>query len=190
MSVVCYEYIGYGHTYDEEGEGSIYTLQPSESGCYESVDAAFDYVSNVLRVPTHRQIWMGHSIGSGPTVDLAARIGDNFDCGARIAGVILVSPFTSATDVAYPFLSFLYNMFPNLSKVHRIRGKVLLLHGVQDDLIPFHHSKSLAETRKLKSKQETQLQLVKNANHNNLFAQKETWKTIKSFIHSLDAADN
>jgi len=186
---VCYEYIGYGHTYDAESEGSIYTLQPSEDGCYESVDAAFDYVSNVLNVPTHKQIWMGHSIGSGPTVDLAARMGDNINCGGCIAGVILVSPFTSATDVAYPLLSFVYNMFPNLNKVHRIRSEVLLLHGMRDDLISWQHSKSLAETRKLKSKQETQLTLIRNAHHNNVFEQEETWEAIESFIKSLSLID-
>lgn len=186
LSIVCYEYIGYGHSYDEDSESS-FRLQPSENGCYESVNAAFEYVSNVLHVPAKQQIWLGHSIGSGPTVDLAARIGDNDDSMDAIAGVILISPFTSATDVAAPFFSFIYNMFANRNKVHRIRSDVLLLHGTDDELIPFSHSERLVEARQRNAHNKTHLKPIRSATHHDMFAHEETWLRIEEFVQYLGA---
>lgn len=48
-------------------------LSPSEEGCNQAINAALKYITEGCQVPRNRVILFGRSIGTGPTVDLAAR---------------------------------------------------------------------------------------------------------------------
>lgn len=58
-----------------------------------------------------------------------------------------MSPFTSIKDVAYNLLGsisyFVNDHFNNLKCMKNIKCPVLLIHGEDDQLIPFSHSKKL-----------------------------------------------
>jgi fermentation-respiration switch protein FrsA (DUF1100 family) len=106
-NILAYEYCGY----------SIAEGEPSEKNCYECIDAAYRYLaegrqsfygdenctssqkqhrSSGIRSPVvdpSRIVLFGRSLGTGPTVDLAARLlseNDENDCS--LAAVILQSP--------------------------------------------------------------------------------------------------
>ena len=61
--MIAYDYPGYGLS---EGK-------PSEEGCYDAVEAVYDYVVNQLgRNPVEVIMW-GRSLGTGPSLFLASR---------------------------------------------------------------------------------------------------------------------
>lgn len=180
-SIVAYEYPGYGCSYQEADEdSSIGTprLTPSEEGCYEAATACFEYLTNHLRVPLHQQIWMGESIGSGPTVDIVSRLCKN---KIRIGGMILINPFWSATTIVSKFLTFIYDMFPNGSKIATINVPILILHAENDTVVPQIHSQWLHEHA-----QNSERHLIAHAKHNTVLGEEQTVYTIIQFLGNLD----
>eukprot|EP01013_Petalomonas_cantuscygni_P023163 TRINITY_DN44545_c0_g1_i1.p1 TRINITY_DN44545_c0_g1~~TRINITY_DN44545_c0_g1_i1.p1 ORF type:complete len:322 (+),score=37.03 TRINITY_DN44545_c0_g1_i1:214-1179(+) len=68
------------------------------------------------------------------------------------AGMILVSPLTSAMKVVSPALSYaLYplDFFANGRKMHAIECPTLIIHGVEDDVVPASHGASLADESRM-----------------------------------------
>ena len=82
-AVLAYDYHGYGTS-----EG-----RPSEKNAYRDLDAAYDYLTREQHLPPAHVLLFGHSLGTGPSVDLAAH--------REIGGVILDSPYTSAGRVLH-----------------------------------------------------------------------------------------
>ena len=77
----------------------------------------------------------GRSMGGGP----AAFLGANFPCGA----LLLMSTYTSIRAVTgdkVGWLRFLVSeRFSNLECVQKANMPTFILHGMADDVIPFHH---------------------------------------------------
>jgi len=59
--------------YDYEGYGKA-TGTPSEKACYEDIDAAFAFLTDVLHQPPENIVLYGRSLGSGPSCYLAERL--------------------------------------------------------------------------------------------------------------------
>eukprot|EP00741_Cyanophora_paradoxa_P025004 tig00000319_g24136.t1 len=127
VSLCAYEYPGYGLS-----EG-----QPSEHGVYEAADAAFEYLTKHCKLDAARDIILfGRSLGSGPTVDLASR--------ADVRAVILQSPLTSCVRVVLKIdHTFGFDIFPNVDKIRRVQAPVLVIHGTDDEVVPFAHGLTL-----------------------------------------------
>ena len=85
-------------------------------------------------------IW-GHSLGSGPATQLAAR--------HEAAALVLFGAFTSIPDAAadtYPYLPVRWLVgihFDSLKLLPSIHTPVVIAHSVGDTLIPFHHGQRL-----------------------------------------------
>eukprot|EP00656_Telonema_subtile_P050946 TRINITY_DN6729_c0_g1_i2.p2 TRINITY_DN6729_c0_g1~~TRINITY_DN6729_c0_g1_i2.p2 ORF type:complete len:190 (+),score=48.14 TRINITY_DN6729_c0_g1_i2:253-822(+) len=130
---VGFEYPGYGLTASD--------TSPSESGCIDAAEAAFEYVLNVLNVPRHRIILFGQSLGTGPAVDLASR----HECG----GLLLFSPLLSAIRTHAPSclacMCRCGDYFTSIYKAERIRCRCLIVHGTEDSVVPFSHGQALHE---------------------------------------------
>jgi hypothetical protein len=109
-------------------------------------------------------------------VDLASR--------EPVAGLILESTFTSTFRVAFPIPILPFDRFNNLSKIHRVRCPVLLMHGTQDEVIPFAHSQTLY--RQITAPK--QLLTVEGAGHNNLMevAGMQYSQALQDFIRLLN----
>src|SRR5215471_12144047 len=90
FNILAYDYEGYGTS---EGK-------PGEQAVYDDENAAYDYLTQSLRIAADRIIIYGRSVGSGPAVHLAAR--------KPAAALILQSPFVSAFRVLtrIPLLPF------------------------------------------------------------------------------------
>ena len=128
-SVVCYDYSGYG----------LASGVSSEQHVYADIRSVFRYVTSSMGVPHHRVVLYGRSLGSGPSVELAAN--------EVVGGVILQSAFTSIISVASKtkFISAqkAVDAFCNSAKIHRIACPVLLIHGTKDNLVPISHARDL-----------------------------------------------
>jgi fermentation-respiration switch protein FrsA (DUF1100 family) len=127
FAVLAYDYHGYGTS-----EGS-----PSERHCYADIDAAYEYLTYELKLPPERIILYGRSVGSGPSVDLAAR--------RPVGGLILESAFTSAAACSVLTRLLPADAFRNLDKIGSVKCPVLAIHGRRDWIVPFRLGKALFE---------------------------------------------
>jgi fermentation-respiration switch protein FrsA (DUF1100 family) len=124
-SVLFFDYRGYGRS----------SGRPDEQGTYADAEAAYRWLCEVRKVPPEQVIIHGESLGGAVAVELALR--------RRAAGLILESTFTSIVDMCrhvFPFLPaglVVRFRYDSLSKVPRLSTPLLLLHGPDDDLVPF-----------------------------------------------------
>jgi fermentation-respiration switch protein FrsA (DUF1100 family) len=132
-SVLIFDYPGYGKS----------AGKPSEQGCYQSADAAYDWLIQAQKIPAGNILIYGGSLGGGVAVDLASR--------REHRAVVLFNTFTSAPDVGrslYPWLPvrwLMRNRFDSLNKIGNCHKPVFIAHGTADALIPFRLGKELFE---------------------------------------------
>ncbi|WP_233503390.1 alpha/beta hydrolase [Sphingomonas psychrotolerans] len=114
---------------------------PGEQGLYRDGRAALAWLMQ-RGVDFRCIVVVGNSLGSGVATEIAA--------GAPVAGLVLVSGFTSMPDVVAPLYPWvpvrvlLRDRFDNRAKIRRVEAPILLLHGTADHLIPARHSTTLA----------------------------------------------
>jgi len=131
FQVLLFDYRGYGHS----------SGQPSEQGLYR--DAATAWAHLVERADTvgAPRLIFGRSLGGAVAVDLATR--------AEADGLIIESTFTSVralTRLVFPLpLPALPVKYDSLSKIGRIEMSLLVIHGEQDELVPFAEGRALFE---------------------------------------------
>lgn len=128
-NVFSYDYSGYGVS-----EGT-----PSEKGLYADIDAAFKVLTTKYNVRPENVILYGQSIGTVPTVDLAARqtVGAVILHSALMSGLRVLCPSTSRT--------WFFDAFPNIDKVERVNAPTLVIHGKDDNVIDISHGLKIYE---------------------------------------------
>jgi len=133
MAVLLYDYRGYG-----KSPGT-----PSEAGLYADAEAAYAWL--VERAGTaDRVVLYGRSLGGGVSWEMAAR-------HPEAAGIITDATFTSVPDMAgrlvpLPFIgAIVRTKMDNRSRVAEVALPKLLLHGAEDELIPFEMGQELHE---------------------------------------------
>ncbi|KAJ5067227.1 hypothetical protein M0811_13187 [Anaeramoeba ignava] len=145
----AYEYIGYPFTQGKTSEKNI----------YKCAEAAYNFVTNTLKIPSNRIILFGYSIGSGPTIELATK--------KNCAGVILVSPLLSCIRSFLKAKKRLPNdIFNNLEKMPKVNFPTLIISGSDDQLIPPDHSQILYKA--LPNKSQYKLHMIQGGGHNDL----------------------
>jgi fermentation-respiration switch protein FrsA (DUF1100 family) len=133
IGVLLVEYPGYGRS-----EGS-----PTQKNITEAFVAAYDALVARKDVDPSRIILLGRSLGGGAVCALAAK--------RSSAALVLLSTFTSLRDCASQFLVpgfFVRDPFDNLAVVRSYAGPVLVMHGKNDNLIPYRHGVSLFRAAK------------------------------------------
>ncbi len=161
FAVFAYDYEGYGTS-----QGT-----PSEANAYRDIDAAYNYLTKDLAVPTERIIAYGRSVGTGSAVDLAAR--------QPLAGLILESPFITAFRVLTRIPIFPIDKFRNIDKIKNVRCPILVMHSKTDEIIPFQHGQEVFAA----ANEPKHFLWVDGASHNNLMevANVEYAKTLGEF---------
>lgn len=130
-SVLIFDYPGYG-----KSQG-----KPSEGGCYEAADAAYDWLTQTKKISPERIILYGESLGGGPAVDLASR--------KQHRALVLVRTFTSIPDIAdyqmplFPADLMLNNRFDNIGKMPKCVRPTFIAQADEDGLIPFRQGEQL-----------------------------------------------
>ena len=165
IEMIAYDYPGYGLS-----EGN-----PSEQGCYDAIDAVYEelYLRNG-RDPSRIIAW-GRSLGTGPSLYLAAK--------HKVGGLILETPFLSAFRSVTGFTMLPWDRFRNVERTKDILCPSLVIHGTLDEVVPFRQgkqiSKELPDPKKFIE--------VEGAEHNNLMeiGGERYEKAIHEFISSI-----
>ncbi len=136
LSMFLAEYRGYG------GQPGA----PTEEGLLADARDAWNALDG-LGVPAGKRILLGRSLGAAVAAGLAA------DLGAEPpALVVLVSPFTSISDMARPVVGWLTPLavrdrFDTAGRLPRIGAPLVIVHGTHDEVIPFAMGEALAHSR-------------------------------------------
>lgn len=167
VNIIAYDYSGYGLHENKS---------PSEDSVRDDIKKVFNYTTEHLKIDPKTIFLYGESLGSGPTCYLASYL-SRF--GFEIAGVILVAPFESCVKVVSRPASYLFDMFENYKLVSEINYKILLIHGLNDEVINRDHSMRLYE----RIKSEKKLKFISGGTHDNLHTRKEFHDQIRNWIN-------
>ncbi len=172
FSVFSYDYNGYGTS---EGK-------PTTKNAYRNADAALKYLVEHERVPLEHIIVHGRSVGGGPAVYLAYKY--------NVAGLIVESSFVTAFRVITQVPIFPFDKFRNIDLIDKVNCPVLVIHGKNDNTIPFWHGRKLFQ----KAKEPKINCWLDDANHNYISAEADIkyWNSISSFtkLISLEQENN
>jgi len=131
--VLIFDYRGYG----------LSDGRPSEKGLYKDGLAAYDFLANRKGLSPEEIVLFGRSLGVAVAVEIGLR--------RPVRSVILESGFTSTREMARaiplfrPFSVFIPRHFDNLKKLPMIRVPKLIIHGTEDELVPFPMGQKLFE---------------------------------------------
>jgi pimeloyl-ACP methyl ester carboxylesterase len=126
-SVIAYDYSGYGTS----------TGKPTEQTVYENILTVYEYLRFQRKLEPGQILVFGRSVGGGPCVELAAH--------HPVGGLILESVFSSAFRVVTGIPVFPFDKFDNIKKISAVSCPVLVMHGRQDEVIPFSHGQAVYE---------------------------------------------
>ncbi|CAL1405300.1 unnamed protein product [Linum trigynum] len=166
VNLMGYDYSGYGQS----------TGKPSEHNTYADIEAAYKCLEENYGAKQENIILYGQSVGSGPTLDLAARL-------PRLRAVVLHSPILSGLRVMYPVKrSYWFDIYKNIDKIPLVKCPVLVIHGTADEVVDFSHGKQLWEL----CKEKYEPLWLKGGNHCDLELFPEYLRHLKKFIISVE----
>ncbi|UCD55652.1 MAG: alpha/beta hydrolase [Candidatus Omnitrophota bacterium] len=169
LNVFIFDYRGYG-----KSEGS-----PSEPGLYKDVDAAYKYLVEKRKVPENNIILYGESIGGAVAVNLAAK--------NEVGALITEETFTSIKDmikIYYPLIPhfIISSKLDSVSKIKNIKSPKLIIHSIDDEIVPFRLGEKLFDAAKPPKKF-----LKIRGSHNTCFldSEEEFTEGIRSFLSEI-----
>ncbi len=153
IHIFIIDYRGYGRS-----EGSV-----SEAGTYRDASAALQYLRSRKDLDPKKIVFYGRSLGAAVAVDLAVR--------EEPLALIIETPFASVREMAkavLPFLPigpFLRTRYDTLEKIRKVRGPLLVLHGEQDDIVPYAQGQRIFEA----APEPKEFYTIRGAHHNDTF---------------------
>jgi hypothetical protein len=152
VAVSLVEFRGYGSS-----EGA-----PSEAAFYADAEAVLDGIER-KGVARERIVLSGTSLGTGVAAEMARR--------GRGARLVLITPYTSIPAVAQahvpilPMRFLMRDVFDTLGKADEIKVPTLIVHGDDDEVVPYAMGRTLA----LRLPNATLL-TIPGGRHNDLFS--------------------
>ena len=145
-------------TMDYRGFGKS-SGEVDEKGLYKDLDSFITYLNTKYKIPNDKIVLWGHSLGSAVAIDEASK--------KEFKGVIAEGAFTSAEDMknyrilnkrnANPVHLFVRDsLFKNLKltqkfsskdKIVKIKSPMLIIHALNDEMIPVEMGKKLAKLK-------------------------------------------
>ncbi|KAK6263354.1 hypothetical protein QUC31_009170 [Theobroma cacao] len=127
VNIMGYDYSGYGAS----------TGKPSESNTYADIEAVYQCLQTEYGISQEDLILYGQSVGSGPTLHLAAKL-------PRLRGVVLHSGILSGLRVlCHVKFTFCFDIYQNINKIRKVKCPVLVIHGTEDDVVNWLHGNGL-----------------------------------------------
>jgi uncharacterized protein len=172
FSVMAVDYRGYGAS----------TGSASERGLYRDADATIQMFQHQFRRQGIPVIYWGRSIGAPVAAHAAV--------GAAPDGIVLETPMPDARSVLRTnpvlwLLSFLSTYtFPTSRLLEKYHGPLLILHGDQDEIVPFAAGRRVFERAPSVKKR---FVAIEGAHHNDLHVTDPGvyWSTIDTFVSEL-----
>lgn len=160
-NIIAYEYPSYGVRQNRNPREKC-----SSALMLSECEAVGRFVVDRMKVPLHRIVVMGRSIGTGPACHLARYLEERYV--QRCRSLVLMSAYTSIRDVARgiaPFgLGWLCpQIFANKVNVSALRSPCLFIHGRLDAVIPAEHSTALYSACVVSEKK---LHIIIDGDHN------------------------
>ena len=170
LSCFVFDYRGYGRS---EGK-------PNEEGTYLDVRAAYDWLRKHKKVPAHRMLIFGRSLGGSVAAQLAAKVNPG--------GLVIESGFTSYADMGakfYPYMPvrwFARFGYKTIDYVKDVTCPILFIHSRNDEIVPFEFGQEL-----YRAASEPKEFVEISGRHNDGFlvsgeVYKEAWK---AWLHSV-----
>ena len=131
LNVFIFDYRGYGRS----------SGHPSEKGTYIDARAAYDYLMHREDINADKILLYGESLGGAIAYELAAAV--------RVNAIITLGTFSSIMDMGkaiYPFLPVRFivrTRYDTVSKVENIKIPKLIIHSVDDEIVPFEQGQKL-----------------------------------------------
>lgn len=172
VNVFAYEYTGYGMS----------TGSATEQSFYADIEASYKYLHDIVGVPWQQIVVYGWSIGSGPSVHLASRTA----CRAMVLQSALLSVYRVAMPTESWRVTLPGDMFPNVDRISSVACPVYVVHGTQDEIIPFWHARELSAN--CRQDRAYPPFFVENGGHSNLekVARQEFYDNFLAFLQWLD----
>ena len=131
IHILAVEYPGYG----------VYAGKPTAEGILNDAECVYSFVLSLGIKPEDIMVF-GRSIGSGPATFLAR--------SRKVGCLLLMSAYTSIKSAAKHFAGWLgetliKERFENIKHMPFITCPTFLVHGIKDNVIPYHHSQKLHE---------------------------------------------
>jgi fermentation-respiration switch protein FrsA (DUF1100 family) len=133
LSVFIFDYAGYGKS----------PGKPSEKRIYQDGVAAFDWLVEDRGIDGTRIVVFGRSLGAAVAIEICSR--------RRAKALIIESAFTSikamagATILFKPFSFLIPAHYNNARKIGLLRIPKLIVHGDQDEIVPYSMGRALFE---------------------------------------------
>lgn len=127
FGVLAYDYPGFG----------LSAGSPGERSCFRAMDRAYRFLTERENTDPKRIILVGQSVGSGPACWLAER--------EEVGGVVLIAPFLSAFRTVTRIPIFPGDKFKNVKRIGKIEEPLLVIHGSDDEAVPFAQGRRLFE---------------------------------------------
>ncbi|XP_052198440.1 uncharacterized protein LOC127805729 isoform X1 [Diospyros lotus] len=166
VNIMSYDYSGYGAS----------SGKPSEFNTYHDIEAVYNCLKSEYEIKQEDLILYGQSVGSGPTLHLAARL-------QRLRAVVLHSAILSGIRVLYPVkMTLWFDIFKNVDKIRNVSCPVLVIHGTNDEIVDWSHGRRLWEL----SKEKYDPLWVKGGGHCNLETFPDYIKHLRKFVHAME----
>lgn len=169
VNVLAYDYYGYGLT-----GGAC-----SEDGCCCAARACLRYLLG-QGVDKGNIVLMGRSLGTGPTVHLAAR-------EPGVSGVVLQSPLLSVlrTRLSENMAQAMQqaDLFVNTHKINDVSCPVFVMHGEEDSIVPREHGEEICR----KAPNSVRPWWVEGHGHNDLPGHPDYYTKLTEFLGFLRA---
>lgn len=133
-AVFGYDYRGYG----------LSSGRPTEANACADIEAAYRYLTDVLKISPKQIIVHGYSVGGGPSVWLTSR--------HKTAGLVLESCFTTALSTVTNIPIFPIDRFRNIELIGAVTVPILIIHGTADRVVPYSLGEKLLAAAPLPKK--------------------------------------
>jgi hypothetical protein len=130
-----------------------------EKGLYKDLDSFISYLNSQYKIPDNKIVLWGHSLGSAVVINEASK--------KKFEGVITEGAFTSVEDMKnYRILhkrnanpvhlfirDYIFNNMPitqkfsSKDKIAGIKSPMLIIHAVNDEMIPVEMGEKLAKLK-------------------------------------------
>ncbi|WCJ21227.1 alpha/beta-Hydrolases superfamily protein [Euphorbia peplus] len=166
VNLMGYDYSGYGQS----------SGKASEQNTYADIEAAYKCLEESYGTKQEDIILYGQSVGSGPTLDIAARL-------PHLRAVVLHSPILSGLRVMYPVKrTYWFDIYKNIDKIPLVNCPVLIIHGTSDEVVDCSHGKQLWEL----CKEKYEPLWLKGGNHCDLEHFPEYIRHLKKFVSTVE----